>query len=436
MHLAPGRPARDLLVTRPLAPAWRALGLLWLVHAIANIDRFSVGLVAQSIKADLKLSDTELGLFTGAAFVVAYVVVGLPMARWLDRGNRSRIMTLALAFWSLATVACGAVSNFVQLLAARAGVGSGESACVPGALSLIADHFPPEKRLQAVGIFQSALPAAGIVGTPAIGWVADQHGWRAALYAMGAAGLLLAALLALALREPPRQGATAAARSAATGWWPSLLALWRLKAFRHLMIGHGLYGIGIFSFVTWYPISLVRIHGMTYTELGLFAGTGLGLVMVAASLASGFFGPRVVRRMDDERWLVYLPALFCLLSVPALALASGEVSKLTAMAAGTFAFACTMVRMPLILTLSTNLLPAEMRSTGSLVFLLAVNILGSAIGPVLAGMISDALAPSLGGVQALRQALLWTAPPLCLLGALYAFVPARHMPRHAPPEAG
>lgn len=428
-------------MTRSLAPAWRALALLWLVHAIANIDRFSVGLLAQAIKADLKLTDTELGLFTGAAFVVAYVVVGFPMARWLDRANRARILTLALGFWSLATVACGAVSNFVQLLLARAGVGAGESACVPGALSMIADHFPREKRAQAIGIFQSALPASGILGTPIIGWIADQHGWRAALFAMGAAGLVLAAVVWFGLREPARADASAApgaasgaAHAAAGGWWSDLRAMLRVKAFRHLMIGHGLYGIGIFSFVTWYPVSLVRGHGMSYTELGLFAGTGLGLVMVAASLASGFLGPRVVRRMNDERWMVYLPALFCLLSVPALVLACADVSKFTALAAGGVAFALTMARTPLILTLSTNLLPAGMRSSGSLVFLLAVNILGSAIGPLLAGMISDALAPALGEVSALRHALLWSAPPLCLLGALYAFLPARHMQRHAPVE--
>jgi len=105
-----------------------------------------------------------------------------------------------------------------------------------------------------------------------------------------------------------------------------------------------------------------------------------------------------------------------------------------AMAAGGVAFAFTMARTPLILTLSANLLPAAMRSTGTLVFLLVSNILGSAVGPLIAGMISDALAPDLGAVAALRQALLWTAPPLCLLGALLAFLPARHMAREATAE--
>jgi MFS family permease len=422
-----------------LGRAWRALAVLWLVHAIANIDRFSVGLVAQSIKTDLGLSDTQIGLFTGAAFVVAYVIVGFPMARWLDRGHRARILAWALAFWSVTTMACGAVSNFVQLIIARAGVGAGESACVPGALSLITDYFPREKRAQALGIFQSALPAAGIVGTPAIGWVADHHGWRAALFAMGLAGVLLAGVVAFALRDPVRgasaggaagaEGPAVALALAPAGLWADLRTMFAIKPFRYLMLAHGLYGIGIFSFVTWYPISLVRGHGLSYTELGLYAGTGLGIVMFLTSLASGYLGSRVVVRTGNERWLANLPALFCLASVPALAFACADVSVGVAMAAGGVAFAMTMARTPLIATLATNLLPASIRSTGMLVLLLASNVVGSAIGPLIAGMISDALMPSLGGVVALRHALLWTAPPLCALGALVGFVPARYMTR-------
>ncbi len=429
----------------PLRKAYRALLVLWLVHAIANIDRFSVGLVAQAIKADLQLSDTQLGIFTGAAFVVAYVLVGFPMARWLDRGPRARILAGALAFWSATTMLCGAAANFVQLLVARAGVGAGESACVPGALSLLADYFPRARRAQAIGIFQSALPAAGIVGTPIIGWVADHYGWRAALYAMGGAGTALAVVVVLALREPLRRAPLAAAGSAPGaaspaskpgGLWGDLREMFAIKAFLYLMIGHGIYSIGIFSFVTWYGISLVRGHGMTYTELGLYLGTGLGIVMVLASLASGFLGSRLVRRTGNERWMATLPALFCLLSVPALVVACADVSTGVSLVAGTVAFALTIARTPLILTLSVNLLPAHMRSTGTLVFLLATNIAGSAAGPLITGMISDALTPGLGAVVALRHALMWTVPTFCALGALLAFLPAPYMARVAAADPG
>ena len=421
---------------RPIRQVYAALFVLWLIHAIANIDRFSIGLIAQSIKADLSLSDTQVGLFTGAAFVIAYVIAGFPMARWLDRGCRVRILAGSLALWSLMTAACGAASNFVQIVLARAGVGAGESSCVPGSLSLIGDYFPPEKRSQAIGIFQSALPAAGIVGTPIVGFVADQYGWRTALFAMGLAGIPLVVLAIAMLREPARRSTALALASpvnlAIRGeFLHDLRKLWAQRVLRYLLIAHGLYGIGIFSFVTWYPISLVRIHGLTYTELGLFAGTGLGIVMFLTTIGSGYLGPAVVQRTGDQRWMVWLPAIYAVASVPALVAASADVALTTALLAGGVAFALTIARVPLILTLSMNLVPASMHSLTTFVFLLVTNIAGSAVGPLVTGMVSDALAPSLGAEAALRHALLWTAPTFCLLGSVLAFLPARHMSRSA-----
>jgi len=430
--------------TRPsLREAQYALFVLWLIHAMSNVDRFSIGLIVPAIQADLGLSDTQVGLFVGAAFVVAYVVAGIPMAYWLDRGVRTRILAGSVAIGSLLTAACGAATNFVQLLLARAGVGAGESTTVPGSLSLIADYFPLEKRSQAIGIFHSGLPAAGIVGTPLVGILADQFGWRFTLVAMAIVGLALAALAAATLREPMREAAPAVpaafdpkpSRNDAAGTFLlDLRAMFAQRAFRYLLIAHGLYGIGIFAFVTWYGITLVRNFGMTYTELGLFAGTFLGIVMFVTTIGSGYLGPAVVRWTGNERWMANLPAIYAVLSVPALLIASLDVSLTVAMAAGTVAFALTIARVPLLLTLSMNLMPASMRSRATLVFLLTTNIIGSAIGPLIVGMISDALAPELGAQAALRHALLWTVPTFCLLGGLLAFLPARHMARKVAPH--
>ena len=175
--------------------AYYALFVLWLVNVLANIDRFSVGIVLQKIKTDLQLTDTQLGLFSGAAFVVSYVALGIPVARWLDRGIRRNILAWAVAVWSLMTLATGAAANFVQLAIARAGLGAGEAACAPGAMSLIGDYFSRGWRTQAVGIFHSALPAAGIVGSPLIGIITDHYGWRAALITFGALGIALALIM-------------------------------------------------------------------------------------------------------------------------------------------------------------------------------------------------------------------------------------------------
>src|SRR5205823_14282299 len=136
------------------------------------------------------------------------------VARWLDRGVRRNILSLAVGVWSLMTLACGTATNFLQLALARTGLGAGEAACAPGAMSLIGDYFPREWRTQAVGIFHSALPAAGIVGSPIIGFITDRYGWRTGLIAFGVAGLLPALAVRVTVRRAfrrPMRGANATA---------------------------------------------------------------------------------------------------------------------------------------------------------------------------------------------------------------------------------
>ena len=428
-------PARESHAHIVPTQAYYALFVLWLVHIIANIDRFSFGMAMQAIKVDLGFSDTQVGLVSGAAFVVAYVAFGIPVARWLDRGNRSRILAWSVGIWSLMAAACGAAGNFFQMVLARAGVGAGESGCVPAAVSLICDYFPAEKRTQAVGIFHSALPAAGIIGSPIMGLLIDRFGWRIALITFGLVGLLLALLVRFTLREPVRairpDEQTLSIKSSDT-LGNAFRTMYANRPFRYLLLGHGVYAIGIFAFVAWYPVSLIRSYAMSYTELGFVAGTGLGIVMFVSSLASGFLCPAVVRRTGNDRWMAILPAAFCLLSIPAMFIACSDVSKPVSLAAGALAFALTIARTPPILGLSMSLLPGSIRSVTTVVFLIVTNVIGSAIGPLIAGMISDSFTASLGDAAALRQALMWTAPVFGLVGAILAFVPALIMPRKLP----
>ncbi|TMG80456.1 MAG: MFS transporter [Betaproteobacteria bacterium] len=412
--------------------AYYALFVLWLVNVLANIDRFSVGIVLQKIKTDLQLTDTQLGLFSGAAFVVSYVALGIPVARWLDRGIRRNILAWAVAVWSLMTLATGAAANFVQLAIARAGLGAGEAACAPGAMSLIGDYFSRGWRTQAVGIFHSALPAAGIVGSPLIGIITDHYGWRAALITFGALGIALALIIRFTIREPDR-GATrdddAPAPVGPSHALPDALrVMYRNRAYRYLLIAHGVYGMASFAFVAWYPVILVRSYGMTYTEVGIFIGTVLGVAMLIASLASGYVCAAVTRRTGNERWLVILPAAFCLISVPAMAVTCLDVSKTVAMAGGVVVLCFAVARTPPTLSLAIDILPSSMHGLSTLVYMIITTMVGSAFGPLIVGAVSDAIAGSIGDASALRHALLMTAPAFGLAGALLAFLPARFMP--------
>lgn len=414
--------------------AYYALFVLWLVHVVANIDRYAMGIVIQKIKTDLQLTDTQVGLVTGATFVVAYVAVGVPMARWLDRGTRRTILAWSVAVWSIMTIACGAAGNFIHMALARVGVGAGEAACIPAGVSLIGDYFRGGKRTEAVGIFQSAIAVSAIVGSPIIGIITDHYSWRVALVSFGLAGILLAALVRLTLAEPVREGmrlpdAPLQPLGDTETLMRSLRTMFANRAFRYLLISQGIFSIGFFGFGGWYPVSLLRTYGMSYTELGIFAGTVLGIAMLVASLLSGYFCPAVVRRTGDDRWMAILPAIFCLIAVVAMVVASMDLSKPVVMVAGTIAFFFVVARTPPILGLSIELLPASVRSLATLVFIVFTNVIGSAIGPIVVGMVSDSATASLGEGPALRHAMLMTVPLFSLAGALLAFLPARFMPR-------
>src|SRR5262245_2498018 len=174
------------------------------------MDRQIVAVLREPIKREFGLSDAEIGLLCGFSFGVVYSTVGIPLARWADRANRAHVINLSLALFSVMTLACGVAASYAQLLAARIGVAAGEGGTNPPSHSLIADLFPPASRATAMGIFGLG-PALGILLGFAFGGVVGQlWGWRAALLAAGAAGLALAALTSLLLKDPLRAAARAA----------------------------------------------------------------------------------------------------------------------------------------------------------------------------------------------------------------------------------
>ena len=187
----------------PLYRAW-VLFILVVVYTFNFIDRVIVGILAEPLKRDLALSDTQLGLMSGAAFALFYTFLGIPVARLADRGSRTWIMTGALAIWSGFTALCGQAQSFAQLFVARVGVGVGEAGGVAPAFSLISDYFPPQQRARALAVFSFGVPIGSGLGTLLGGLVASAVDWRVAFFAVGVGGLLLAPLFRLTVREPAR----------------------------------------------------------------------------------------------------------------------------------------------------------------------------------------------------------------------------------------
>ena len=182
-----GSPPSDSAAAHTRTMLW----ILLVVYIFNFLDRQIVNILAEPIKRDLHLTDTELGLLAGPAFAVFYALLGIPIARYADKDgtNRVRLIALALAIWSAMTAVCGLAQNFVQLLFARIGVGVGEAGCTPAAHSLISDSVAPEKRSSAIAFYGLGVPIGSLLGLVIGGIVNDLHGWRVALMLVGAPGL-------------------------------------------------------------------------------------------------------------------------------------------------------------------------------------------------------------------------------------------------------
>jgi predicted MFS family arabinose efflux permease len=297
------------------------LTVLLLVFAFNYVDRVALGLLQQDIKVDLGLSDTQLGFLTGIAFASFYSFMGIPIARWADRGNRVTIIAITTALWSAAVALCGIASNFLQLLLIRVGVAVGEAGCIPPAHSLIADCFTRAERPRAVAIYMLGGPLSVVIGYFLAGWLNEFAGWRMTFWVLGLTGFPLAALAWFILREPRYQRPTIEAVSvthrahrqvettAAFEAHPSLkevcVTLWTSATFRHLLLCCSLssffgYGIG-----QWQPTFFIRSYGLGTGRLGTWFAVLYGL----GGLLGTYWGGELASRYAVHNERVQLKAM-------------------------------------------------------------------------------------------------------------------------------
>lgn len=415
--------AKPEAVAEDVAPASIAykrymLGLLLTTLAFNYVDRLAFGLVAQDIKIELGLSDTALGLLSGLAFAIFYSVMGIPIARWADRGSRVTIITVTTALWSAAVALCGLVTSFAQLVAIRVGVAVGEAGCIPPAHSLIADYFTRSERPRAVGVYMLGKPLSMVIGYFVAGWVNQLYGWRTTFIVLGIPGVILALLARFTLREPRRETSKSIVSGMKQGGQANLLAtivvLWRNRTFRCLLLCFAVstffnYGIG-----QWQPVFFIRSYGMTTGTLG----TVFALIWGLGGLAGTYLGGVLASKFapDDERLQLKAAALafslFAIVSVGIYAAPS------TYPAFGCMAVAAVggyLINGPLFATIQT-LVPQEMRALSIAFIYLVANLVGMGLGPLAAGVLSDALR-TWAGAESLRYALLLLCPGYLLCTA-------------------
>jgi MFS family permease len=400
------------------------LFMLVLVYTLNIVDRQIVGILAVPIKADLGLSDSELGLMGGLAFALFYSGLGIPVALLADRFSRTWIITAALTTWSLMTAVCGLANNFWQLFLCRVGVGVGEAGGVAPAYSLIADFFPAAQRARALSVYSFAIPIGSAMGIVLGGVITSLINWRVAFLLVGVAGLILAPLLRLTIREPvrgqfdrPRDG------SKPPGLKVILATLARKPGFWLLSAGASGSSMMGYGAMFWLPSFFVRSFNLTL----LHASLGYGAVLLVGGLAGlwagGWLGDRFGHH--DRAQFARIPAVAFLATVPLYALALLSPKLVLTLGLLLAPTALGMVWLGPVLSTIQNLVQPDMRATASAVFLFIINLLGIGLGIYAMGALSDGLRAQFGE-DSLRYSIL--AGSSCyIFAAIFFFLAARRL---------
>jgi predicted MFS family arabinose efflux permease len=372
--------------------SWLLLVLL-LVCLVNYADRSVVASVAEPLRRDLGLNDTQLGLLQGLSFALLYSFLGVPFARLAERWSRINILAACTVVWSVMTVLCGAAANFTQMLLARVGVGVGEAGFTGPANSLVGDHFPPNRRAFAISVMMLGVPAGALIGASTGGIIADSLGWRWAFVIMGVPGILVAALVKWTLREPARGASGEAAESDVPGLASVAASLFRRKLFLLVLAGGTLGGFGLHGLGQFLGVYFARVHALSFGQAGVIYGLVTFVSLTIGLLLSGAVADRLGKR--DLAWYSWVPAIGLALSVPLYLVAFQAETMRMAIPFLILAGICLLAHFgPAMATLQNLSTPRTRASTVAL-YSLVVSILATGLAPVIVGAASDLFAQGL-----------------------------------------
>lgn len=399
------------------------VGLLTLIYTANYVDRQIVAILLQSIKTDMGLSDTQLGMLTGLAFGLFYATLGIPIAYLADRMSRKKIIIASLSLFSVMTFACGLAQTYAQLLLARVGVGVGEAGTSPPSHAMIADMYGPSERATPLAVFALGINLGLFVAFIGGGWINDNYGWRTAIQVIALPGLALAVLAWFTMRDPPRGMSDNKTDGEAPPMKEIFVYMWQTKSIRHLIIGSTLIITVGYGAIAWLPSFFIRVHEMTATQVGSMLALFIGIGGAVGTTLGGIAADRLGKK--DVRWNLWLvaglgvaTAPFSFMAYMATSLEGAIYWIIFPMLTGALYFG------PTIAMLHTLVKP-EMRSLASAIMLFINNIVGLGVGPLSIGIMSDYLTP-LYGVRGLGYAL------ACFIligiwGNLHYFIAARSL---------
>lgn len=364
-----------------------ALFILASIFAVAQLDRQILSITLNAIGQEFALSDTQLGLLSGAIFAIVFVLAGFPVARLAAKGSRRNIVAVSVTFWSLLTMFTASAQNFLHLIVARIGVGVGEAGAVSPAHSMISDLYPPERRTSALATFASGANVGILLAFLIGGIVGQALGWRWAFVIAGVPGLILALLLRFTVSEPIRDAASDQALESRSLFLDTVSIIWNDRGLFHALLGIGLTGIVTFGSLAWIPTFIIRSHELSQAQTGIFLALSIGIIGGFGTWWSGRFADNLGDR--NPKWRLGVLILIILAAKPfvwGFLLIDNTMIALgcyaVAVAAGgvfwgpTFAFLHSRVR-------------NELRPMATAVFLFTFNLIGVGIGPTMVGIASS-----------------------------------------------
>lgn len=406
----------DTAAPRSGLVAGYGLALLFLANLFNYADRALLGIVVEPVRRELGLNDTQISIVSGFAFSLFYLIAGIAIARWVDRGNRKLILALGVGLWSLATAATGFAEGFGSLALCRMLIGVGEATVFPVALSLLADLYPGPKLSRSVSIFQSSSGVGIMVGSVLAGLLAAAFGWRMMFMVFGVAGLALVLLIATTMRPTARTVVVDPQPLKDDGLLTAVRAILSVPGIGWLAIGYAASNMMLACLPTWAPAFLLRSHGVELAKVGAVVGPPAVIGGIAGTILSGILATRLIER-SGKRWAgLIVPIVALPLAVPAFAVFLFAPSlPVVMLGIAVMNFMLSSSLGPCV-ALAVSLVPPTRRGLTSTLMLVVQTLLAFALAPLIVGMASDAMAPHYGD-EALRHALalMLAAPPIASL---------------------
>ena len=394
------------------------------IYAFNFMDLLTFGMALQSIKVSLKLSDTELGVLSGLPFSLFYSTIGVGLGWWADVGNRVAILSITRVLWAVFVVLTGRAGSFMQMFGVRIAVAAGESGCLPPAYSLIGDCFPRQERARAFGIFNIGIPLSTVLGFFAAGWLIQHYGWRETFTIMGMPGFALSIVAWLTLKEPRNQrSATAGPAGSATAAgvrvavairdrvpqapWATFRSLWGNATYRNLLLAFVTLQFYATGLGQWQAAFFIRSYGMAPGELGAWLAIASGIPAMIGSPLGGAIASRWAGS-NERVQLVFVSVIYCFIATvwPCVYLTRNDHIAFALMAASTLVASMSTAS---VMSAMQAVVPSRMRAVSIMIVFLFANLVGFGLGPLLTGVLSDALRPRFG-IDSLRYALVLMSP--------------------------